>query len=258
MSVVLLTKRIEFAAAHRYHRPEWDEAKNRSVFGLCHNEPGHGHNYLLEVTVAGEVDRRTGMVVNLFDLKRVLLDVLEEFDHKHLNIDVPYFKERIPTSENIARVLWTKLEGQREIGSLHAVRLYEDEDLYADVTAVVGLDRASVTRRYSFTAVYEGDSSRPAGTWQGQTWDLFVTVHGSIDPVTGMVTDIVALDRLVQDKVVTPFDRQDLRQVLGLQNMTGERLAKAVWDRLVTSIPGDTLERVCLVQTRDLAFEYAG
>lgn len=250
MPSVLLTKRIEFAASHRYVKPEWDEAKNRAVFGLCYNPPAHGHNYLLEVTVSGEIDPKTGMVVNLFDLKQVLLAVIEEFDHKNLNLDMPYFKDRIPTSENLARLLWTKLAPQRDIGTLHAVRLCEDEDLSAEVTAAGGLDVAAVTRRYSFTAVHEGH--------QGHTWDLFVMVQGTIDPVTGMVTDIGALDRLVHDHVVKPFDRQDLRQVLGSKTVNGELLARTVWDRLVTHISGGTLHNVRLVQTRDLAFDYAG
>ena len=86
MAPVLLTKRIEFAAAHRYHKAEWDETRNREVFGRCFNPPAHGHNYLLDVTVSGDVDPKTGMVINLFDLKRVLLGVLEEFDHKNLNL----------------------------------------------------------------------------------------------------------------------------------------------------------------------------
>ena len=250
MPSVLLTKRIEFAASHRYMKPEWDEAKNRAVFGLCYNPPAHGHNYLLEVTVSGEIDPQTGMVVNLFDLKQALLAVIDEFDHKSLNLDMPYFKDRIPTSENLARVLWTKLAPQRDIGTLHAVRLCEDEDLSAEVTAGGGLDVATVTRRYSFTAVHEGN--------QGHTWDLFVTVHGPIDPVTGMVTDIGALDRLINDNVVKPFNRQDLRQVLGLKTVTGELLARAIRDRLVGHIAGGTLQNVRLVQNRDLSFDCTG
>jgi 6-pyruvoyltetrahydropterin/6-carboxytetrahydropterin synthase len=250
MASVLLTKRIEFAASHRYMKPEWDEAKNRAVFGLCYNPPAHGHNYLLEVTVSGEIDPQTGMVVNLFDLKQVLLAVIEEFDHKSLNLDMPYFKDRIPTSENLARVLWTKLASQRNIGTLHAVRLVEDEDLSAEVTAAGGLDAASVTRRYSFTAVHESN--------QGHTWDLFVTVHGPIDPVTGMVTDIGALDRLAHDQVVKPFDREDLRQVLGSKTVSGSALARTVWDRLAGRLSGGQLRHVRLVQTRDLSFDYAG
>jgi len=250
MPPVLLTKRIEFAAAHRYIKPEWDEAKNRAVFGPCYNPPAHGHNYMLEVTVSGEVDPKTGMVINLFDLKRVLLAVIEEFDHKNFNLDMPYFNDRIPTSENIARVLWTKLEPQRDIGTLHAVRLYEDEDLYAEITAAGGLDVAGVTRRYSFTAVQEGN--------QGSEWDCLVTVHGPIDPVTGMVTDIGALDRFVQQQVVKAFDRRDLCQVFAMKTVTGGQLVERIWQSLVSGISSGALSTVRLVQSRDLAFEYTG
>ncbi len=250
LAVILLTKRLEFAASHRYHKPEWDAAKNRATFGACNNDPGHGHNYMLEVTVAGEVDQRTGMVVNLFDLKRVLLQVLEEFDHKHLNLDLPYFERQIPTSENIARVIWDKLHVQSDIGTLRRISLYEDEDLCADLTLEAGLDVASVTRRYSFTAVHDGH--------RGHTWDLFVTVHGGIDPETGMVTDIVALDRLLKERVLSLFDGRDLRVVLGTDAVTGEYLAKAVWDRIAAAIPAGTLQLIKLVQTRDLIYEYAG
>jgi len=254
---VLLTKRIEFSASHRYHNEAWDAARNRAVFGACNNAPGHGHNYLLDVTVSGEVDQHTGMVVNLFDLKRVLQEVLEDFDHNHLNLDTPYFKDAIPTTENIARVLWQRLETQKDIGRLHAIRLYEDEDLFADVTAAAGLDVASVSRRYQFTAVYEGDAAS-GGNWNGHTYDLFVTVHGPIDRETGMVTDIAGLDRLVQEKVIQPFNGRELRKILGIPSVTGEQLVRAIWDRLVKSVPSGNLDRVRLVQTRDLVFEYGG
>jgi 6-pyruvoyltetrahydropterin/6-carboxytetrahydropterin synthase len=250
MPPVFLTKRIEFAAAHRYVRPEWDEAKNRAVFGPCYNPPAHGHNYLLEVTVSGDVDPLTGMVINLFDLKRVLLTVIEEFDHKNLNLDMPYFKDRIPTSENLARVLWTKLESQRDIGRLHRIRLCEDEDLSAEVTAADGSDAASVTRRYSFTAVRDEH--------QGYEWDCLVTVQGRIDPLTGMVTDIGALDRLVKDRVVKAYDHRDLRRVLGTSAVTGDQLVERIWHALRPEVSSGTLANVRLVQSRDLWFDYAG
>ncbi len=250
MARVLLTKRIEFAAAHRYFKPEWDEVKNRAVFGPCYNPPAHGHNYMLEVTVSGEVDPKTGMVINLFDLKRVLLAVIEEFDHKNFNLDMPYFKDRIPTSENIARVLWTKLAPQKGIGTLHTIRLCEDEDLYAEITAAGGLDVAGVTRRYSFNAVQDGN--------QGRDWDCFVTVHGPIDPVTGMVTDIAALDRLVHEKVVNVFDRQNLCQVLHAHTVTGAQVVEHIWKSLVSGISSGALANVRVVQSRDLFFDYAG
>ena len=250
MSIVLLTKRLEFAAAHRYIKPEWDEAKNRAVFGLCYNPPAHGHNYMIEVTVLGEVDPNTGMVVNLFDLKRALLKVLEEFDHKNLNLDMPYFKDRIPTSENLACVLWSKMDGQKDIGKLHAIRLYEDEDLYAEVTADGGLDVASVTRRYSFMALSDSN--------HGSEWDCFITVHGTIDAVTGMVTDIGVLDRLVQEKIVKVFDHQDLRLVFDAASVTGGQLAERIWTSLVSGLSSGRLANVHVVQSRDLTFNYAG
>ena len=250
MPAVLLTKRIEFSSSHRYLKPEWDEARNRAVFGACYNPPAHGHNYLLEVTVVGEVDPKTGMVINLFDLKRVLLEMIEEFDHKNFNLDMPYFRDQIPTSENIARVFWRKLAAYRDIGTLHTVRLCEDEDLYADVTAAAGLDVASVTRRYSFTAVLDGR--------QGHTWDCFVTVHGPMDPVTGMVTDIAALDRLVTQRVVQVCNRQDLRQVLKKVPITGAQLAEYVWRALAEGITTGTLTNVRIVQSRDLFFDCGG
>jgi 6-pyruvoyltetrahydropterin/6-carboxytetrahydropterin synthase len=250
MPPVLLTKRIEFAAAHRYYKAEWDDAKNRSVFGRCFNPPAHGHNYLMEVTVSGEVDPKTGMVINLFDLKRVLLAVLEEFDHKNLNLDMPYFADRIPTSENLARVLWTKLAEQKDIGVLHAIRLYEDEDLYADVTDTGGADRATVTKRYSFTAGQERN--------EGREWDCFVSVQGTIDPITGMVTDLGALDRCVKETLSSRFRSGDLQAAVGGERVRGEDLAQHLWHALAPRISSGQLSRIHLVHSRDLSFDYSG
>lgn len=271
MGQVLLTKRIEFAAAHRYHNDRWDAARNRAVFGLCNNAPGHGHNYLLEVTVGGDVDEETGMVVNLYDLKQVLKAVLEEFDHKHLNLDTPYFKDRVPTTENIAAVLWQVLAGRPEIGRLEVVRLFEDEDLYAEVTAETGTEAARVTRRYSFASAHRlhaahlsaeenerlyGACHRPSG----HNYDLFVTVSGPIDRENGMVVDLQALDRMVTREVVDRFDHRDVTADPAFAGAvaTGENVVRLIWQLLVKAIPGGRLQRVKLVESRDLSFEYAG
>lgn len=131
----LLTKKMEFSASHRYWNPGWSEEKNREVFGKSAGPHGHGHNYSLEVTVEGEVDPRTGMIINLYDLKTIMKDVLEDFDHKHLNDDNPHFRDLIPTTENIARVLWDIFEGRlgdEESCRLYRIRLYETPDLYVD------------------------------------------------------------------------------------------------------------------------------
>lgn len=271
MGDVLLTKRIEFAAAHRYHNDAWDSARNRAVFGVCHNDPGHGHNYMLEVTIRGQVDEHTGMVVNLYDLKSVLEQVLEEFDHKHLNLDTPYFQRLIPTTENIAAVLWRILATRPEIGRPEKVRLFEDEDLYAEVRA--DASEASLTRRYHFSAAHrlsptprsKVDNRRIAGSCKGaenhgHNYVLHVTVRGDIDPDSGMVTDIEALNRIVRELVIERFDHRDLNEdpQFSTQVPTGENLARFIWNLLVRSIPTGRLERVGLLETHDAFFEYPG
>ena len=131
----LLTKMMEFSASHRYWNPKWSEEKNIEVFGKSAGPYGHGHNYNLEVTVEGEVDAETGMIINLCELKSVMAEVLTDFDHKHLNEDNPHFKNLVPTTENIARVLWDLLEEKLRHNSkcsLYRVRLYETHDLYVD------------------------------------------------------------------------------------------------------------------------------
>ena len=132
----LITKKAEFSASHRYWNPEWDEEKNSEIFGKNTSPLGHGHNFHLEVTVEGEIDENTGMVINLFDLKVILAAVLERYDHKYLNEDLDEFRDVIPTPENIAKQLWIDLESELETRkaecSLYKVRLYETPDLYVD------------------------------------------------------------------------------------------------------------------------------
>ncbi len=109
--MVLLTRKIEFAASHLYHNPDFSPEENRRVFGKCNNPHGHGHNYTLEVTVAGEPDPVTGMVLDLKDLKEILeREVMQRMDHRFLNYEVPELAGQIPTCENIARVIWNLLD----------------------------------------------------------------------------------------------------------------------------------------------------
>jgi 6-pyruvoyltetrahydropterin/6-carboxytetrahydropterin synthase len=136
MSSARLTRKVRFAAAHRYARPDWSEAENRRVFGACANAHGHGHNYLLEATVRGRVDASTGFSVDLDRLDDALRsEVLEVFDHRHINHDVPGFEPGglIPTCENILVWLWPRLSARLPAGAvLERLRLHEDETLYVD------------------------------------------------------------------------------------------------------------------------------
>src|ERR1700685_4728662 len=109
--MVLLTRKIEFSASHRSNNPALSAEENQRIFGKGNNPHGHGHNYTLEVTVAGEPDPVTGMVVDLADLKKILeQEVMRRMDHRHLNFEVPELAGQIPTCENVGRVLWMLLE----------------------------------------------------------------------------------------------------------------------------------------------------
>ncbi len=131
--MVLLTRRAEFSAAHYYWNDAWSPEENRRVFGKCANRNGHGHNYTLEITVAGEVDPVTGFVVDLKELKEILeREVVSGYDHRHLNLEVADFAEQIPTTENIAVAIWQRLKGKIPGARLHRVRVYEMADLFAD------------------------------------------------------------------------------------------------------------------------------
>ncbi|HEY5056295.1 MAG TPA: 6-carboxytetrahydropterin synthase [Acidobacteriaceae bacterium] len=131
--MVLLTRKAEFSAAHYYWNDAWSPEENARVFGKCANRNGHGHNYTLEVTIAGEVDPVTGFVVDLKELKEILeREVVSVYDHRHLNLEVPEFATRIPTTENIAVSIWDRLNGKVPNAQLYRIRVYELPDLFAD------------------------------------------------------------------------------------------------------------------------------
>ncbi len=131
--MVYVTRKIEFSAAHRYHNPAFSVEENRRIFGKCNNPNGHGHNYVLEVTVGGETDPRTGMVLDLNELKEILKrEVEDRMDHRFLNYEVPELAGKIPTCEVIAAALWEILEPKITRGRLNRVRLYESPDLFAE------------------------------------------------------------------------------------------------------------------------------
>jgi 6-pyruvoyltetrahydropterin/6-carboxytetrahydropterin synthase len=135
MKTVYLTRKAEFSASHFYHNPNFTPEENQRIFGKCNNPHGHGHNYTLEVTVKGTVDERSGFVMDLKQLKDIMnREVLDGIDHRHLNYEVPEFKQQIPTTENLAIAIWRRLEGKLDGGArLYRVRVYENDDLFAEV-----------------------------------------------------------------------------------------------------------------------------
>jgi 6-pyruvoyltetrahydropterin/6-carboxytetrahydropterin synthase len=138
MAIARLIRRVHFAAAHRYRRPDWSEAKNVEVFGLCARQNYHGHTYTCAVTVEGGVDPVTGMVIDLARLDHAMeTEIVARFDHRNINLDVPEFAEGrlVPTGENLATFILERM--QSALGSsvlVRSVQIDEDETLSAVVT----------------------------------------------------------------------------------------------------------------------------
>lgn len=131
--VLILTRRFRFSAAHRYYDEGLSLEENRARFGACATIHGHGHNYVLDVSVRGSIDPRTGMIVNLKDLKQVVQErVIARYDHTHLNFDLDDFAQTQPTTEVLTLRIWELLEGQLPGCQLARIRVFESDDLFAE------------------------------------------------------------------------------------------------------------------------------
>ena len=127
--MVYVTRKAQFCAAHRLYNPNWTDEKNAAVFGKCNNPNGHGHNYDIEVTVAGDPPRETGMVIDLKKLADIIeAEIIEKVDHKHMNVDVDFMRGCIPTAENMAMAFWKILEPKITEGRLVSIKLYESNN----------------------------------------------------------------------------------------------------------------------------------
>ncbi len=133
--MIYITRRETFNAAHRLFKPEWDDEKNLQVFGKCSNPNWHGHNYVLFVTLKGEVDSETGFLINLKKLSQIIRSrVTEKLDHRNMNLEVDFMKGIIPSTENLAIAIWKQLEQPvSDLGAqLHCVKISETENNFAE------------------------------------------------------------------------------------------------------------------------------
>ena len=123
---ITICRKSHFNAAHKLYNPIWSKEKNLDVFGRCSYENYHGHNYELIVKFEGEIDQDTGMVMDLSDLKKIIVREVEDvLDHKNLNLDIDYFKDKIPSTENLAVFIWNKLNESIELEGKLSIVLYE-------------------------------------------------------------------------------------------------------------------------------------
>jgi 6-pyruvoyltetrahydropterin/6-carboxytetrahydropterin synthase len=133
MPNVTVTRRLTFNAAHRVYNPELSDTENDAIFGKCNNPNWHGHNYVLEVSVKGEVDAKTGYVMDLARVKEIVQrDVISHIDHRNINLEVPFMQGLIPTTENIAVACWGVLNKSLEPARLQRIRLWETENHYVE------------------------------------------------------------------------------------------------------------------------------
>lgn len=258
----IINRRAEFSASHRYWLPELSEAENREKFGCCARFPGHGHNYVLYVSMAGELDQY-GMVLNLSDVKQVIKrEVTSQLNFSYLNDVWEEFQQTLPTTENIARVIWNRLAPHLP---LVRIQLFEHPELWAEYE---GNDmEAYLTISTHFSAAHRlalphlsleenftiyGKCARING--HGHNYHLEVTIKGEMDPRTGMIADLVALQKAVDEHVVEPFDHTFLNKDIPYFAEvvpTAENIAVHIRDLLKQPIReiGATLHKVKLIES---------
>lgn len=271
-----LTRQTAFEASHYNRIPELSDAENFELFGAAANPNSHGHNYVLEVMVKGNVDIDDGMVINLTTLDALLKrEILANYDHKHLNRQHPVFAKNPhlqPTCESIAMEIWQRLVSSLPAEMLYRVRLYESTTNFADYYGEGPM--VYLTKVYEFSAAHRlhshvlsdeenqeifGKCNNPAG--HGHNYVLEVTVKGDVDTRTGLVSGLNFLDEVVQKQVYARFDYKHLNldtPEFEILNPTSENFVKVLWDVLEPNLRPVVLHRLRLRETPKNHFDYYG
>ncbi|MEM9807352.1 MAG: 6-carboxytetrahydropterin synthase [Cyanobacteria bacterium P01_D01_bin.56] len=262
-----INRRAQFSASHRYWLPELSDVENHTKFGLCARAPGHGHNYELFVSMEGDLDEY-GMVLNLSDVKKVIKrEVTGQLDFSYLNDVWPEFQidrseAGLPTTENIARVIWQRLAPHLPITN---IQLFETSTLWADYQG--NAMEAYLTISTHFSAAHRlalstltleqnseiyGLCAREHG--HGHNYHLEVTIKGEMDPRTGMIADLVEFQNAVKNHVVKPFDHTFLNKDIPYFAEvvpTAENIAVHIRDLLRQPIQdiGASLHKVKLIES---------
>jgi 6-pyruvoyltetrahydropterin/6-carboxytetrahydropterin synthase len=271
--MVLLTRRVTFSAAHRYDLPDLSPEENARLYGLCARPHGHGHDYVCEVTVGGEIDPESGMVLNIADLNRLLQAVVvAPLDGEFLTREHPYLRGRVPTSENLVRLLWERVEAGLAGARMISVRLAENDWLAVECRRTNEGRMVTLTRTYEFAASHRlhsprlsdaenrrlfGKCNNPHG--HGHNYKLEVTVTGPVDERTGLMLDLAELDRVVQEEVLDRYDHRHLNldaPEFAELNPTSENLVRVIWERLAPKIRGPRLHRVTVRETERNFFSF--
>jgi len=264
----IIHRRAQFSASHRYWLPELEPLENQARFGACSSFPGHGHNYVLFVSLQGQLDR-FGMVENLSTVKRVIkTEITSQLDYSYLNQVWPEFEQTLPTTEFIAKSIWQRLVSHLP---LVKIRLFEHPELWVDyygksMEVTLNLKtHFSAAHRLALpelslaenTTIY-GKCARVNG--HGHNYHLEVAVVGEMDERTGMIVDLGALQALVNELVVEPFDHTFLNKDIAYFAEvvpTAENIALHIARLLQEPVRhlGVELERVTLIESPNNSVE---
>ncbi|MCZ2201261.1 6-pyruvoyl tetrahydropterin synthase [Cylindrospermopsis raciborskii CENA303] len=262
----IINRRAQFSASHRYWLPELGEAQNVGKFGLCAKFPGHGHNYVLFISMSGELDEY-GMVLNLSDVKQVIKsEVTSELDFSYLNEVWEEFQATLPTTENIARVIWNRLTPHLP---LVRVQLFQHPQLWTEYEGKG--EKVSLTARSHFSAAHRLAPNLSAEKYgkctrtHGHNYHLEVTVEGEMDGRTGMIVDLGCLHETVEREILELFDHSCINEDIPYFSTshivpTTENIARYMSDLLQFPISelGVKLSRVKLFESDHLWVEYEG
>ncbi len=258
----VINRRAQFSAAHRYWLPELSAAENEAKFGEGSQFPGHGHNYVLYVSLEQEIDEN-GMVMNLSEVKPVIQqEIIDPLNNSYLNEVWEEFQQTLPTTENAARVIWQRLEPYLPLVN---IRLFEHPELWADyqgnnmeASLTVGTHFSAAHRLARADLSYEqnceiyGKCARPHG--HGHNYHLEVTISGEIDSRTGMIVNLQKLHDLLDEVVVEHLDHYFLNEDIPYFAEvvpTAENIAVYIGYLLQNPIAqlGVTLERLRLIES---------
>ena len=267
---------MTFSAAHAYWLENLTDDENRALFGRWASKWGHGHNYVVEATVMGEVNPVDGMVVNITDVDAALKkEVVEALGDKHLSYEVPHFQSTVPTLENIAFYIAERFQKAFVSPAARLTRLsvWEMPTLWATLDLEKNL--VLLTRSFDFAASHRlhapglsdeenleifGKCNNPLG--HGHNYGVEVTVAGDPDPVTGMLVDLEKLDAVLDREIMGRFDHKNLNadtEEFKNTNPTSENLTLAIWKILENTIPEPArLYRVIVKETDRNYFEHYG
>ena len=264
----IINRRSQFSASHRYWLPELNAAENLQRFGKCAKEPGHGHNYVLNVSLENELDPY-GMVLNLTEAKAVIhREIIDTLDFSYLNEVWPEFKETLPTTEHIARTIWQRLETHLPIVD---IQLFETPELWANYTGngmeayLTVSNHFSAAHRLALPQLSEAENREIYGkcaspNGHGHNYQVEVTIKGQIDSRTGMIVDLGELQNIIARHVIDRFDHTFLNKdvpyftsVVPTAENIVLRICQLLWHPIAEI--GATLHKVKLIESQNNSAE---